>query len=41
MQRLLDDPETIDAVLRDGGERAGAIAEKTMAEVRSIIGFIR
>lgn len=41
MQRLLDDPETIDAVLHDGGERAGAIAEKTMAEVRSIIGFIR
>lgn len=41
MQRLLDDPETINAVLRDGGERAGAIAEKTMAEVRSIIGFIR
>jgi tryptophanyl-tRNA synthetase len=41
MRRLLDDPETIDAVLRDGGERAGAIAEATMKEVRSIVGFIR
>ncbi|NMA97179.1 MAG: tryptophan--tRNA ligase [Phyllobacteriaceae bacterium] len=41
MRRLLDDPATIDAVLRDGAERAGAIAEKTMNEVRSIIGFIR
>ncbi|MNL41155.1 Tryptophan--tRNA ligase [compost metagenome] len=41
MRRLLDDPETIDAVLRDGGERAGVIAEQTMREVRSIIGFIR
>ena len=41
MRRLLDDPETIDAVLRDGGERAGLIAEQTMREVRSIIGFIR
>ncbi|WEJ33360.1 tryptophan--tRNA ligase [Devosia sp. SD17-2] len=41
MRRLLDDPATIDAVLRDGGERAGAIAEKTMSEVRRIVGFIR
>jgi tryptophanyl-tRNA synthetase len=41
MQRLLDDPETIDAVLRDGAARAAAIAEQTMAEVRRIIGFIR
>ncbi|UYN98839.1 MAG: tryptophan--tRNA ligase [Devosia sp.] len=41
MQRLLADPETIDAVLRDGGERASVIAEETMKQVRSIIGFIR
>ena len=41
MRRLLDDPATIDAVLRDGAERAGAIAEKTMAAVRDIVGFIR
>ncbi len=41
MRRLVADPATIDAILRDGAERAGAIAEATMAEVRSIVGFIR
>jgi len=41
MKRLLDDPATIDAILRDGGERAGAIAEATMKDVRAIVGFIR
>jgi len=41
MRRLLDDPETIDAVLRDGAARATAIAAETMAEVRRIVGFIR
>ncbi len=41
MRRLLDDPATIDAILRDGAERASVIAEKTMADVRDIIGFIR
>jgi tryptophanyl-tRNA synthetase len=41
MRRLLDDPTHIDAILKQGGERAGAIAEKTMNEVRDIIGFLR
>lgn len=41
MRRLLEDPETIDAVLRDGAGRASAIAEQTMAQVRDIVGFIR
>ena len=41
MRRLIDDPETIDAILRDGAERARAIAEATMVDVRSIVGFIR
>ncbi|WP_210319145.1 tryptophan--tRNA ligase [Devosia faecipullorum] len=41
MRRLLEDPQTIDAVLRDGAERASAIAEQTMTQVRDIIGFIR
>jgi tryptophanyl-tRNA synthetase len=41
MRRLIDDTETIDAILRDGAGRARAIAEATMAEVRSIVGFIR
>ena len=40
MRRLLADPQTIDGHLRDGAERAGALAEKTMKEVRSIVGFI-
>ena len=41
MRRLLDAPEHIDAVLRDGGARAREIAEKTMTDVRDIIGFVR
>ena len=41
MRRLLDDPATIDAVLREGAGRARAIAETTMDEVRRIVGFIR
>lgn len=41
MRRLLDDTAHIDAILRDGGERAGVIAEKTMNDVRDIIGFLR
>jgi tryptophanyl-tRNA synthetase len=41
MRRLIDDTTTIDAILRDGAERARAIAEQTMVEVRSIVGFIR
>lgn len=41
MQRLIDDPETIDAVLRDGADRARVLAEETMKEVRRIVGFIR
>jgi len=41
MRRLLDDPTHIDAILKQGGERARAIAENTMNEVRDIIGFLR
>ncbi|MDI6837102.1 tryptophan--tRNA ligase [Ciceribacter thiooxidans] len=41
MRRLMDDPAYIDSVLRDGGARAGARAEKTMKEVRDIIGFVQ
>lgn len=40
MRRLMADPGHIDAVLRDGGERARAIAETTMKDVRSIIGLL-
>ncbi|MFB2549872.1 tryptophan--tRNA ligase [Ensifer soli] len=41
MRRLMDDTRHIDAILRDGAERAGARAEKTMNEVRDIVGFLR
>lgn len=40
MRRICADPAYIDAVLRDGGERAGAIAERTMKDVREIIGLL-
>jgi tryptophanyl-tRNA synthetase len=41
MQRLMDDPGHIDAVLKDGaGKRARAIADPVMQDVRQIIGFI-
>ena len=40
MRRLMADPDHIDAVLRDGGDRARAIAETTMKDVRNIIGLL-
>ena len=40
MQRLLADPSSVDAVLRDGADRARSIAEETMQEVRQIMGFL-
>lgn len=40
MRRLQADPSAIDAVLRDGGERAGAMAEGTMKAVKEIVGLL-
>ena len=40
MRRLMDDPAEIDRTLADGTRRASAIAEKTMNEVRDIVGLI-
>jgi len=40
MRRISADHAYVDAVLRDGGERAGAIAERTMKSVRKIIGLL-
>jgi tryptophanyl-tRNA synthetase len=40
MKRLTDDPATIDAILADGADRARAIAEPIMAEVRKRVGFL-
>jgi tryptophanyl-tRNA synthetase len=41
MRRLVADPGHIDGVLRDGAERAGAIAEKVLAEAYDLVGFLR
>jgi len=41
MKRLTADPGYIDQVLREGGERARAIAARTMAEVQDITGLLR
>jgi len=39
MRRLSADPAYIDSVLADGAERAAAIAEATMQDVRAIVGL--
>jgi tryptophanyl-tRNA synthetase len=41
VRRMLADPAYIDGFMADGAERAGVIAEVTMREVRSIVGFVR
>ncbi|HSO48675.1 MAG TPA: tryptophan--tRNA ligase [Rhizobiaceae bacterium] len=40
MRRLMADPAHVDAILKDGAERARVIAGETMREVRAIVGFI-
>jgi tryptophanyl-tRNA synthetase len=40
MTRLMDDPSHIDGILKDGSARANVLAEKTMTDVREIIGFL-
>jgi tryptophanyl-tRNA synthetase len=39
MRRYLSDPAEIDRVLAQGAERANAVAEPTLAEVKRIVGF--
>ncbi len=41
MRRLMNDPGEVDRVLKDGGERANAIAAPVMDEVRRVVGFWR
>jgi len=41
MRRLLADPGHIDAVLRRGAERAAAIAEPVLREVKDVTGLLR
>ena len=40
-KRLLADPATIDAVLRDGAHRAAAIADPIVARAEELVGFLR
>ena len=39
MRRLMADPAEVDAALEKGAERAGEVAEATIAEVKRIVGF--
>jgi len=41
MRRIQGDRAYVDAVLKDGGDRAGALAEGTMKTVRDIIGLLQ
>lgn len=41
MARLMRDPGTVDAVLKDGAERAAALAEPILNQVKDIVGFLR
>ena len=41
MRRLMRDPSEIDAVLRDGGERARALSRPVLTEVFEAVGFLR
>ncbi len=40
MKRLMSDTANIDRLLRDGTERAGAIAEPIIKQVKEIVGFV-
>ncbi|MDP6708743.1 MAG: tryptophan--tRNA ligase [Alphaproteobacteria bacterium] len=40
MQRLTKDPGHVEAVLKDGAERARAVTEPILAEVQEIVGFL-
>jgi tryptophanyl-tRNA synthetase len=41
MKRLLAEPGEIDAVLRDGAERARRMSAPILAEIEDIVGFLR
>jgi tryptophanyl-tRNA synthetase len=41
MRRILADTAYVDRVLSDGGQRAGALAEATMKDVRDIVGLLQ
>ncbi|MEM8855139.1 MAG: tryptophan--tRNA ligase [Pseudomonadota bacterium] len=41
MRRLVADPGHLDSVLADGGERANAIAQPILDDVKSVVGLVR
>ncbi len=41
MNRLMADPGAIDAILRRGADRAGAIAQANIREIYDLVGFLR
>ena len=41
MRRLMADPGHVDAILRDGAERAAALAAPILREVHDVVGFLR
>lgn len=41
MRRLNADPGALDAILKDGADKARAVAQPLMAEVRDVVGFWR
>ena len=41
MKRLVAEPAHIDAILRDGADRARVLAEDTLRQVKDIVGFVR
>jgi len=41
MRRLIADPGHVDAVLRDGADRARALAAPVMREVMDVVGLLR
>ena len=41
MKRLMEDPGYVDQVLKDGGDRARALAAPVLAEVYDVVGFLR
>ena len=41
MQRLMKDPGHVDAILRDGAERARALAEPILSDAYKAVGFLK
>ena len=41
MKRLRDDPAYVDGILREGAEKAAAIAKPVIDEVYEVVGFLR